>query len=279
MTYLGGIIVKKTLVAFAAVSFISTQLSFAADCKQIETVSPGQLTVAAYDYPPFTFASPDGAISGIDPAIVKRFATDSCLELVTLVMDPAATIQSVVAGKADLAIGSWNRTENRRKVLDLSAPLYIDHMGIYSKAGYDEIEATVDKRAGTVTGFFWVADLQKLFGTNLKLYPTPVALAQDLAADRLDVGFLGYNAGSYNQKNNGAYPGIAIKMAKPDERIQATVLPPQTAILYTKGNQSLGKALDESIAAQHADGSLAKTISDVGFDPEITNVGEPRFVK
>lgn len=270
---------KKTLATLTLYLALN-QMAYAADCKeQVDTVSPGKLTVAAYDYPPFTFASPDGTISGIDPVIVKRFASDNCLEVVTQVMDPAATIQSVISGKADVAIGSWNRTEKRRQVLDQSAPLYIDHMGIYSKAGYEDIESTVGKRVGTVTGFFWVGDLQKLFGTDLKLYPTPVALAQDLAADRLDVGFLGYNAGSYNQKNNGAYPGITIKMAKPDERIQATVLPPQTTVLFTKGNESLGKALDASIQNQHADGSIAKAISDAGFDPSITDVGEPRFVK
>ena len=272
---------RHPLQAVVAVLYLCLQSSVhAADCKEhVDTVSPGRLIVAAYDYPPFTFASPDGTISGVDPGIVKRFATDNCLEIVTQVMDPAATIQSVISGKADVAIGSWNRTEKRRQVLDQSSPLYIDHMGIYSKAGFDEVGATLDQRAGTVTGFFWVGDLQKVFGANLKLYPTPVALAQDLAAGRLDVGFLGYNAGSYNQKNNGAYPGITIKMAKPDERISATVLPPQTTILYTKGNASLGKALDASVQSQQADGSLAKAISDVGFDPSITDVGEPRFVK
>lgn len=271
---------RKTSLFFAALPLLLAHVASAADCKEtVDTVAPGKLTVAAYDYPPFTFASPNGTISGVDPEIVRRFAADSCLEVETLVMDPAATIQSVISGKADVAIGSWNRTEKRRQVLDQSAPLYIDHMGIYSKAGYEDIEATVDKRVGTVTGFFWVGDLQKLFGSNLKLYPTPVALAQDLAADRLDVGFLGYNAGSYNQKNNGAYPGIVIKMAKPDNRIQATILPPQTTVLYTKGNESLGKALDTSIQNQHFDGSIAKAITNAGFDASITDVGEPRFVK
>ncbi|KQR69937.1 substrate-binding periplasmic protein [Rhizobium sp. Leaf341] len=271
---------KPSLVLSTVLSLLLPHAAHAGDCaERIATITPGKLTVAAYDYPPFTFASPDGTITGIDPQIVTRFATDHCLDVVTQVMDPAATIQSVISGKADVAIGSWNRTEKRRQVLDQSAPLYIDHMGIYSKAGDTTIAATLGKRAGTVTGFFWVSDLQKLFGSNLKLYPTPVALAQDLAADRLDVGFLGYNAGSYNQKAQGAYPGIAIRIAEPDDRIQATVLPPQTTVLYTKGNTSLGTALDLSIAHQHADGSMAKAVQDVGFDPALLDVGAPRFVK
>jgi len=270
---------KTALIAFTALTLISPH-AYAAECEQsVKTISPGKLTVAAYDYPPFTYASPDGKISGIDPTIVERAAADSCLEVVALVMDPAATIQSVIAGKADVAVGSWNRTEARSKVVGQSAPTYLDHMGIYSKAGYETLDEAAGKSVGTVTGFFWVRDLQKLFGANLKLYPTPVALAQDLAAGRLDVGFLGYNSGVFNQKSNGAYPGISIKMAKPDERVQASVLPPQTTILYTKGNDSLGTALDASIKKQHDDGSIEKSIKAAGFDPSIANVGEPRLVK
>lgn len=258
----------------------SASFACAADCaNEVTTVTKGKLTVAAYDYPPFTYASPDGKISGIDPEIVTRAAKDNCLEVVPLVMDPAATIQAVISGKADVAIGSWNRTEARSKVLGQSAPTYLDHMGIYSKAGYETIEEAVGHNAGTVQGFFWVRDLQKVFGANLKLYPTPVAMAQDLAAGRLDVGFLGYNSGIFNQKNNGAYPGIAIKMAKADERVGASVLPPQTTILYTKGNDPLGQALDTSIKKQQEDGSIAKAVEAVGFDASIVDVGEPRLVK
>ncbi|MBX5173366.1 transporter substrate-binding domain-containing protein [Rhizobium sp. NZLR1b] len=271
---------KSLLTLISILVLANTPVAFSAECKgDVQTVTQGKLTVAAYDYPPFSIASPDGQISGIDAAVVKRMAADNCLEVVTLVTDPAATVQAVVANKADVAIGSWNRTEKRTKVLGLSAPLYLDHMGIYSKAGYDSLEATIGHQAGTVSGFFWVPDLQKLFGANLKLYPTPVAMGQDLATGRIDVGFLGYNTGIFNQRNNGAYKGIEIKMATPDERVNASVLPPQISILYTKGNESLGQALDASIKIQHEDRSMAKSISDAGFDTSILDVGEPRLVK
>src|SRR5262245_5719596 len=102
---------KQMLPLVTLLLLTSAPVVLAADCKgEVKTVTPGKLTVAAYDYPPFTYASPDGKISGIDPAIVDRVAADNCLEVVALVMDPAATIQAVVAGKADVAIGSWNRT-------------------------------------------------------------------------------------------------------------------------------------------------------------------------
>lgn len=271
---------KRTLVLLASLYLGLQSMGHAADCKdEVQTLTEGKLVVAAYDYPPFTFAETNGTIKGIDPSIIERFATDNCLQISTLVMDPAASIQAVVSGKADVSIGSWFRSANRTKVMGLSTPLYLDHMGIYSKEGYDTIEATIGKRVATVQGFFWVPDLQKVYGSSLKLYPTPVAMAQDLEAGRIDVGFVGYNAGKYNQAKNGAYKGIVIQMAKPDERVRATVLPPQTTMLYTKGNETLGKALDESIKTQQADGSMKKTITDAGFDPSITEVGEARLVQ
>jgi polar amino acid transport system substrate-binding protein len=117
--------------------------------------------------------------------------------MVALVMDPAATTQAVIAGKADLAVGSWNRTVKRTEVLGISAPIYLDPMGILSKDGIDTIEGMVGKKVGTVAGYLWVEEMQALFGDNLSVYPDAVALAQDLAAGRIDVAADGYNYAAY----------------------------------------------------------------------------------
>ena len=197
--------------------------AWADDCKpahQFKTVAPGKVTVAIYEYPPFTTASPDGTtIGGVDSDIVKRFAAANCLAVTPVVVDPAATVQYVVSGKADVATGDWYRTAERAKVMGLSYPTYLDQMGIYSKTGISKVADLVGKKVGTVSGFLWVAELQKLLGANLALYPNPVALAQDLAAGRIEAGVDSYGTGAYAQKRGG-YPGIQIKVAEPDERVQ-----------------------------------------------------------
>lgn len=252
----------------------------AADCsKEIATVVKGKLTVAGGEYPPFTMATQSGELEGIDADIMKRVAEDNCLEFSPLVMDAGATIQAVTSGKADVAIGSWNRTAKRMQVLGISAPMYVDPMALFSKAGYESIDDLVGKNVGTVQGYFWVPDLQKLMGTSLKLYPSAVALAQDLETGRIDIGVDGYNSGAYIQKKQNGYPGIVIKLAKPDERIQASVLPGQTGVLYTKGNTSLGEALDESINKQRADGTILKALQSAGFDEKVADTGEPRLIQ
>jgi len=271
---------KILVAAFVATAFAAP--AFADDCKpahKFTTVAPGKVTVAIYEYPPFTTASADGAtIGGVDSDVVKKFAADNCLAVAPVVVDPAATVQYVVAGKADVATGDWYRTAERAKVMGLSYPTYLDQMGIYSKAGLSKVSDLIGKKVGTVSGFLWVAELQKLLGANLVLYPNPVALAQDLAAGRVEAGVDSYGTGAYAQKRGG-YAGIQIKVAEPDERVQASIQAAQANIIYSKSNPDFGAALDDTIKQLHDNGGLAEILKSYGLDPSGANVGEPRVVK
>jgi polar amino acid transport system substrate-binding protein len=272
MTALAGMALATALGCGAAV---------AADCtpahKIDSTVSPGKLTVAIYEYPPFAVTA-GGQIGGVDGEILKSIAAAECLAFTPVVVDPAATIQYVLAGKADVAAGDWYRTAERAKVLGLTAPDYLDQMGIYSKDGVSTVAAMIGKQVGTVSGFLWVVELQKLLGTNLRLYPNPVALAQDLEAGRVQIGVDSYGTGAYAQKRGG-YAGIIIKVAEPDERVQASIQAAQSGFPYTKANTSLGAAMDADIVAMHADGKIAGFLKSFGLDPSGADVGEPRLVK
>lgn len=240
-------------------------------------VNPGKLTVAIYEYPPFSVTT-GNEIGGVDGDILKNVAKAACLTIQAEVVDPAATIQYVISGKADIAGGDWYRTAERAKVLGLSYPTYLDQMGIYSKDGVSTVGAMIGKQVGTVSGFLWVTDLQKLLGTNLHLYPNPVALAQDLEAGRIQIGVDSYGTGAYAQKKGG-YPGIIIKVAEPDPRVRASAEAAQANLLYTKDNASLGSALDADIQEMHKDGSIAKFLSSFGLDPSGAETGPPRVVK
>jgi polar amino acid transport system substrate-binding protein len=241
-------------------------------------VNPGKLTVAIYEYPPFAVTS-GGKFGGVDSEILKSIAATECLMFSPLVVDPAATIQYVLAGRADIAAGDWYRTAERAKVLGMSAPTYLDQMGIYSKDGVSTVAAMIGKQVGTVSGFLWVAELQKLLGANLKLYPNPVALAQDLQAGRVQIGVDSYGTGAYGQREKGAYAGIIIKVAEPDQRVQASIQAAQANLPYTKANTSLGAALDADIEALHKDGKIAAYLKSFGLDPSGAETGEARLIK
>jgi polar amino acid transport system substrate-binding protein len=234
--------------------------------------------MAVYNYPPFSMVTNDNQASGIDVEMVRATAKANCLEVVSLNLAPAAVVQSVVSGKADVAVGAWYRSEARTKVVGLSAPTYIDPMTTISKDGLDTTEAMKGKMVGTVTGYAWNAELQKVFGGSLKMYPDGLAMYTDLEQGRVDVALDGSVAPVEAQKA-GRLKAMQIKIIRADPRIDESVTPPQSGLLYTIGNKGLGEALDDTIVSIHKDGTLAKWIADAGFNPEMANVGEPRLVK
>lgn len=270
---------KNTLsVGLLLASFSS--VAFADSCTpahRFSTITPGTLTVASHPYPPFSV--PSGAdVGGVDGDIAKQIAAKECLKVKFLVFDPSAVIQSVVAGKADLAIGDWQRTATRAKVLGLSAPLYVEQVGFISKDGVDTVAALKGKRVGSVQGYFWTGDLQKLLGGSLTVYPNPVAMAQDLAAGRLDVGTDAYSVVEYDQKKGG-YQGLQVKVVKPDPKLSASMMPSQAGFLYMKSNDALGQALADDINGMHKSGEIAKILKANGVPVSAGDVGEPRLLQ
>lgn len=78
---------------------------------------------------------------------------------------------------------------------------------------------------------------------------------------------------------NGGYEGIQIKVAEPDDRVQASIQAVQSALLYSKDNAAFGAALDAGIQELHASGKMGEILQANGLDPSGADVGEPRLVK
>nr|BFD41130.1 ABC transporter substrate-binding protein [Pseudomonas sp. FFPRI_1] len=269
----------KQFLALCVLLLIGNGAS-AATCEpahRFETLTPGVLSVAAWVFPPYSIPGPDNQLSGVDGEIIKLIAARECLQIKATVVDPAAVIQSVIARRADVAIGDWYRTAARNKVLGLSAPLYLDMMGIISAQGLSTPAQLEGKRVGTVQGYLWQADLQKLLGSQLVLYPNPVAMAQDLMAGRLEAAVDSYAVAMASQ-GKGAYPGQVVKVAEADARVQATLQPGQVAFPYSQRNSALGEALSANIQALHASGDIARILQQFGLSAEAAQVGEARLV-
>jgi polar amino acid transport system substrate-binding protein len=276
MTYVMN---QLSRIALVVAGVVAAQSAFAADCKpahKFDTVTPGVLTVSTISYPPFDNADKDGKFIGIDAEILKRFADKECLTIKAAVADDAASLQYVVSGRADISSASWYRTEKRAQVMGVSDPLYLELMGIYTRDGVKKLSALQGRTVGTVQGYLWVPELQAIFGDKLKLYPNPVAMAQDLATGRIDAAVDTYTAGIEAQKKGG-FKGIKIAIADPDERVRSSVKPAQTGYLYNKSNQQLGEALNASIDQMQKDGEIAAILKAHGLSPEAAKVGDPRY--
>lgn len=273
-------IIRKSIVGMAIFMGLSAT-ALAQDCKpkhEFKTITPGTLTIAVTTYAPHSFMDENGNMSGLDGDIAAEFAKRECLTVKPVAVDPAAAIQYVLSGQADITTGDWYRTAERAKVMNLSYPLYNDQMGLYSKNGFKTVEDLVGKNVGTVQGYLWVTDAKKLLGAKLRLYPNSVNMHQDLASGRIDVGIDGYATGAYAAKN-GTLKDIKVEIAQPDDRIRATLEAAQASLPYAKSATDFGKALDANIEEMHKDGTIAKILESYGLDKNMGNVGSPKLIE
>lgn len=260
---------------------LSTQIASAEDCKPkhaFTTIEPGTITVAVTTYAPHSYVDDSGNVKGIDGDIAAEFAKLECLKVKAVAVDPAAAIQYVLSGQADITTGDWYRTAERAKVMSLSAPLYTDQMAIYSREGFNKVSDIEGKKVGTVQGYLWVADLKTTLGTSLKLYPNSVNMLQDLFAGRIDVAADGYSTGVVAEKK-GALKDVKVAVAAPDPRVKATKEAAQAGFPYALKAKEFGEALDADIEAMHKDGTIVKILKSYGLDGSAADTGAPRLVQ
>jgi polar amino acid transport system substrate-binding protein len=272
---------KQILLAGIAGFLISSSFASAQDCTpkhQFATVEAGTLTVAVTTYAPHSFIDDSGNMKGIDGDIAAEFARRECLKVKAVAVDPAAAIQYVLSGQADITTGDWYRTAERAKVMSLSAPLYTDQMGVYSKEDFKKVADLEGKQVGTVQGYLWVADLKNLLGDSLKLYPNSVNMQQDLKSGRIDVAVDGYSTGVVAAQK-GVLGDIKVNVAAPDDRVKASREAAQAAFPYSLKATELGSALDAGIAEMHADGTIVNILKSYGLDGTAADTGAPRLVE
>ncbi|MBC3492470.1 substrate-binding periplasmic protein [Pseudomonas taiwanensis] len=274
---------KSTQVLFPlaiAIAGLTASSAYAENCEpahKFKTITPGELSVSAVYYPPFNEVDEAGNYKGLEADVLRYFAEKECLTLKAQTASFAASTQFVATGRADISAGEWYRTEARSKVFGISSPVFVELMAIYSKTGTKNLNQLTGETVGTVQGYLWVKDLQDVYGKNLKLYPTPVAALQDLRNGRVSAVLDAYTVGAYAQKM-GNLPGIKIEISDPDQRVATSVIPAQSAFLFSKENSELGTALNAAIEEMHKTGKIAEILRKHGITESLADVGEPRYV-
>jgi polar amino acid transport system substrate-binding protein len=255
--------------------------AFAEDCTpkhKFDSVEAGFITVAPTTYAPYSFVDDKGEIQGIDGDILKEIAKLECVKVKAVPVDSAAALQYVISGRADTTTGDWYRTEERARVLNLSAPLYVDQMAVYSTTGIDTVEGLIGQEVGSTQGNLWIPDAKKLLGEKLKLYPVSIAVQQDLESGRIKVALDGYSIGVVAQAQ-GQLKNIQIKVIKPDPRISASMEAGQGTFPMNKKNKTLVAAFDEDIKTLHENGTIAKLLVKHGLEASAGDTGEARLIK
>lgn len=255
--------------------------AFAEDCTpkhKFDAVEAGFITVAPTTYAPYSFVDDKGEIQGIDGDILKEIAKLECVKVKAVPVDSAAALQYVISGRADTTTGDWYRTEERARVLNLSAPLYVDQMAVYSTTGIDTVDGFLGQEVGSTQGNLWIPDVKKLLGEKLKLYPVSIAVQQDLESGRIKVALDGYSIGVVAQAQ-GQLKNIQIKVIKPDPRISASMEAGQGTFPMNKKNKTLAAAFDEDIKTLHENGTIAKLLVKYGLEASAADTGAPRLIK
>lgn len=253
----------------------------AGDCtprdEGLETLKDGVLTVAQYEYVPFSMSDSPGVLTGLEGDVLTKFAELECLTLEINKGDSPAMITSVATGRADTTLGSWYRTEERAEKVRLSAPVATSPFSSVTKEGIDTVDGLKDLKIGVGQGLIGVDDMKKVFDNHLKIYQNDDAVFDDIAAGRLDGSVQGYIAGAQYLKKH-EIEGFTVTALKPDERVPSTSAAGQTNFPVKKDNEALGEALDSVVAEMRDSGELDEIAEKYDLDPQVMHPGEPNLL-
>jgi len=242
----------------------------------LTTLKEGVLTVAQYEYVPFSMSDSPGTLTGLEGDVLTKFAEFECLTLEINKGDSPAMITSVATGRADTTLGSWYRTEERAEKVRLSAPVVTSPFSSVTKEGIDTIDGLKDLEIGVGQGLIGVDDLKGAL-SGLKIYQNDDAVFDDIAAGRIDGSVQGYIAGVQYLKKHDV-EGFTVTPLQPDERVPATREAGQTNFPVNKDNEALGEALDGVVEEMRASGELDEIAEKYDLDPQVMHPGEPNLL-
>ena len=133
-----------------------------------------------------------GKIVGLDGDILNYVAKKLGLEVEPEVTDFAGMLAGVQSRRVDITIGGVAWTEDRQKQGLFTDPPYYSPPAMAVGRARRTRRSTTSKglQLGTVEGYVWVKSIQAVPGAKLHAYPDANGVFDDLAAGRIDVGFL-----------------------------------------------------------------------------------------
>ena len=202
-------------------------------------------------FPPYEFLRGQ-EIVGIDVEICRAVAQKLGKSFAVESVDFDSVIPSVMSGKADLAAAGITVTEDRKKNVDFSIP-YVKTgvVFVYKKSapyakGVDAKGKKVGVQSGTTSETYVTEEL----GQQPERFDSPAAAVAALKAGRVDVVIADID------------PAKNCVKGEADLAISDFITTEEYAVAIRKGQPELLKAINETIAALKADGTLEKWVAD-----------------
>ncbi|WGX95852.1 ABC transporter substrate-binding protein [Nocardioides sp. L-11A] len=239
----------------------------------VQTLRKGELNVLVYVTPPYTVKE-GSTFGGVEGQIVEQIAKLECLQLKEKAVSAAAGLASIEAGRADIVVGGIYFTEDRAKVLGLSAPMYRDGMALLSKDGLDgTLDGLAGKTVGVIQGYLWNEDFQKALGSDkVKLYQDSASLLTDVKNGRVDAAVLTSAEAGYRAAQDSSLEVVAFQ---PSPQIAASASQNEVVMAMPKEKTALIAVVDDDIKTLVGDGTVASALEANGMDPSLAGPAAP----
>lgn len=233
---------------------------------EIETVTPGKLTVATSpDFAPYEFYAigEDGTpkLAGFDMDLAQYIADYLGLELEVVTVDFDGVLSELQTKSVDLGMAGLSPDEKRMSIMDFSDIYYLGGQSLVTTKEnsevYNSFEAInkPDVSVGAQIGSIQM-DLAETNSPDADIIALPKVtdIISELLTGKMQAAYIETDVAKSYQKN---YPDLEIVMEVPYDA-------EGSAIGVSKGNEALLAGVNEAIAAAKEDGSLEKYIADAG---------------
>ncbi len=238
--------------------------SEAAAAMEVETVTEGKLTVATSpDFAPYEFYAigEDGTpqLAGFDMALAQYIADDLGLELEVVTVDFDGVLSELSTKSVDLGMAGLSPDPKRADIMDFSDLYYMGGQSLVTtKANAEKFNSfeAVNKpevSVGAQTGSIQM-DLAQTNSPDADIVALPKVtdIISELLTGKMDAAYIETDVAVSYQKN---YPELELVLEVPYES-------EGSAIGVCKGNESLLKAVNASIAKALEDGTMEKFIAE-----------------
>jgi len=256
--------ITALVLALTMVCSLFAMAGYAEEKKEIETVTPGVLTVATSpDFAPYEFYALDEegnpTLAGFDMALAQYIADYLGLELEVIPMDFDGTLMELASKNVDLAMAGYSPDPARMDKMDFSDLYYLGGQSFVTVKGNEDkfkiLEDTnnPDYQIGAQIGSIQV-DLAKENSPEADIVELSKVtdIVAELLAGHLDGAYIETAVAESYAKN---YPELVVLLEVPYEQAGS-------AVGVSKGNEALLAGVNEAIAAVLADGSMDKFVAE-----------------
>lgn len=213
---------------------------------------------------PFTFLDTKrNSIEGVMVDIVRAVGKEAGFDVQIEPMQFSALIGSLSSKRVDLISAAMFITDERKKVVDFSTPVYSYGEGVVmpnkDTTEYTEMAQLEGKRVGVQVGTAFVAALQNsgLF-SDVKLYDTTADMLRDANAGRIDVAVLDYPIAAYAIAQNN-FPNLRLVTSYKPTMVN------DIGIAARKDDPELMSRINGALEKLQADGTIAGIVSKWGL--------------